>query len=55
MASSCTRGKFRLDSREKFFTEEADKPWYKLFREVVESLFLEVFKRLVDVALRDTG
>jgi len=27
--------------------------WHRLLREVVQSLFLEVFKNRVDVALRD--
>lgn len=53
MASSCTTGTYRLDGRENFFTEEADKPWHRLFREVRESLFLKRFRRCIDVGLGD--
>ena len=45
--------RFRWDIRKKFFTKRFIKSWKRLPREAVESPSLEVFKRLVEVALRD--
>ena len=52
MASSCSgeRGGFRLDIRNNLFSEGEVRHWNRLHREVAESLSLDAFKEIVNVA-----
>jgi len=43
-----------LDIRKKLLSGRVVKHWDRLLREIVDSQSLEVFKKCVDVALRDT-
>lgn len=45
--------RFRLDTRENFIMKGVVQPRHRLPRVVVESPSLDVFKRHVDVTLRD--
>jgi len=47
------QGRFRLDIRKNFFTGKVAKHRNRLLKEVVESPSLEVFKRCINMVLRD--
>ena len=47
------QGRFRLDIRKNFCSESELSHWNRLPSEVVKSQSLEVFKKCVDMALKD--
>lgn len=49
------QGRLCLDIRNSLFSNREVRLWNRLSGEVVESLFLEVFKKWVDVTVRDVA
>ena len=46
-----SQGRFRLDTRRKFFTQGVVRHWYRLPKEAVDAPSLKAFKARLDVAL----
>ena len=47
------QGRFRLDIRERFFTQRVVEHWNRLPREAVTAPSLAIFKNRLDKSLRD--
>jgi len=47
------QGRFRFHITKNFFTESVVRHWNRLPREVVKSPSLDMFKKRVDITLRD--